>query len=128
MTSSNLKTSPFIYLFLFSGITVFFGLLSFTNHPIPEDLNANHFIDCAIDSLENPVIQTDTIITFDPKTGEETVAIVRRTQPAKVYPAITQNIPARNTGIDTIIIFDAETFEETWIVVDNETGVRDTIR
>lgn len=66
----------------------------------------------------------DTIITFDPDTYTETIEYIESTPNTDMTSKLNQ---ANSEEIDTLIIFNATTFEETTIIINNSTGVRDTI-
>lgn len=120
MNSIVKNTSQIFGLF---GLFFTFVLFSFTSKTLPSDwINSKAAIICT-DTLITPAEIVDTIITYD----KETVAIVRRTTP-KAHAAFRLPNSADRTGIDTLIIFDPKTFEETVIIINNDTGTRDTIQ
>ncbi len=68
-------------------------------------------------------IQMDTVITFDPVTGEEIVEVVKKIDSGNTITTVT--IPKkllRKTGIDTIITFDPNSYKKVITIINVDTG------
>ncbi|MEM9920101.1 MAG: hypothetical protein AAF990_18540 [Bacteroidota bacterium] len=129
MMHSKIKTRKWQYALLVPMIA--FALLLFSFQSYPVYLQAIDGENIPQDSLpprivgdENIVI--DTVIIFDPATGQETIQVVK-TRVDLNEPAVANTLSeSTEDEIDTIIIFDSQTFQETMIIVKD--GVADTIR
>ena len=125
-------------------------LFSFSSYQVPIS-NADASMIMANDTIP----ELDTIITFDPATGEETMQVVPglrlvdtqgkskpysyKRDPIITVDTVTTYDPVTKTEaiqivrmeskheLDTITTFDSETFKQTIVVVDPNTGLVDTL-
>ena len=70
----------------------------------------------------------DTVFTFDPETKTETIRYVKKGSEGFKGEVTSIQSQSTRTGIDTLIIFDPTDLIETVIVVNHDTGERDTIQ
>jgi len=71
--------------------------------------------------------EIDTIISYDPETFDEKIEYILSSElPKNDSLRIPGDYIAR--GIDTIVIFDPETIEEFVIIINHDTGQRDTMK
>ncbi len=80
------------------------------------------------DVIEEEIVEgmiIDTFISFDPDTYEEVITLVEVKEINNLKPKQEEDI---KTGIDTIITFDPQTFDEEIIIINHDTGQRDTIK
>lgn len=71
--------------------------------------------------------EIDTIISYDPVTYEEHIEYILSSELPFTPPSKPQkdSIP---TGIDTIVIFFPETIDEYVVIINHDTGQRDTLK
>ena len=129
MMNSEKKINKWQYAFLLPVLGLVFMAFSLESYPVYEVENGNVIPMSDTDSF--PPIppeligqDIDTFISFDPTTFKETVTYALSTGDDDFVPE--NETPS--TGIDTLVIFDPVDFSETMIIINNETGQRDTIR
>ena len=68
----------------------------------------------------------DTIITFDPKTQQTSITVIKDASDAPVNSI--SPVKATNQESDTIITFDPDTYKESMTVIHYTNGQADTIQ
>lgn len=128
MMNSNVKTITWQYAFVLPIIAIAFMAFSLDSYPVYQTKSGTTISSPERDSF--PPIppeligkDIDTIVTFDPITFEEQISYQLRSdgEPGAV-------VLEEFSGIDTLIIFDPDDFSETVIIINHDTGQRDTIR
>lgn len=115
MMNSNISTSKWQYAFILPMIAMTLMAFSFENYPVYNVQNPDQPTSYSQDTIppELEGQEIDTIIIFDPVTKEETIEYV---------------ISVPQTGIDTILSFNTDDFSETIVIVNHDTGQRDSIK
>jgi len=157
MMNTNNTISKWRYLLAFPIILSCLALFSFKSYPVVEyEKNEITLVQDTIIPKMRLSSFIDTIITFDPVTGKETVEVVERKityadniEDDKIYDTLTliHSISGeRNTfvlatednkgvnlevksenAIDTVTVFDPHTYFETQVAINTLTGKVDTI-
>ncbi|MEO1517859.1 MAG: M56 family metallopeptidase [Bacteroidota bacterium] len=118
MMSSKNELPPWQYLAVLPALAV--SLLLFSADTYPVYLTGDTNLTSTLDSL--PPTEVDTVIVFDPATGQESVYYTIPNPPTKsALPKPGEEV------IDTIITFDPTTFEETIQIVRRKIPARDSL-
>lgn len=106
---------------VFSFFPVFFlGVFVMPNSETTPIDDCKNIIQVLTDTIPIEEMVTDTIITFDPETFEETVAVVTRKKSALPLNSKQLKFKSGIPGtIDTFIVFDPVTLKETIYTLKN---------
>lgn len=128
MMNSEKKINKWQYAFLLPILGLVFMAFSLESYPVYQMQNGAIISPTNQDTF--PPIppeligkEIDTIVTFDSDTYEEQISYVLRIE-GEEGGVVLQEF----TGIDTLVIFDPDDFSETIIIINHDTGERDTLR